>query len=60
MDKMKLDLNALKVETFEPAEAPEERGTVEGREVLVSRPYASCPDTDCGLSACRTSPCACI
>ncbi|HEX8391492.1 MAG TPA: hypothetical protein VF665_03960 [Longimicrobium sp.] len=58
MDKMKLSLDTLKVETFEAVTETEERGTVRGNEMFVSFPN-TCADTNCGKSFCVSSPCAC-
>lgn len=58
MQKMKLSLDHLRVESFEPALAIE--GS-DGRGLAATRP-AECSnfDSNCGYSVCRSSPCACI
>ncbi|MBB4637702.1 hypothetical protein [Longimicrobium terrae] len=58
MNKLKLSMESLKVETFEAVPVPEQRGTVPGNEVMVSFPN-TCADTECGRSFCVSSPCAC-
>lgn len=58
MNKLKLSMESLKVESFEAVEVPEERGTVAGNERVVSYPN-TCGDTECGRSFCVSSPCAC-
>lgn len=45
MRKISLDVNTLKVESFDPeAEAPKQRGTVEGYYLT----QFTCPQTQCG------------
>lgn len=58
MDKLKLSMESLKVETFEAVAIPEQCGTVRGNEMPVSFPN-TCADTECGRSFCVSSPCAC-
>ena len=58
MNKLKLNLDELKVETFQSASASEQCGTVQAREFFGS--FANtCNDTNCGASFCISSPCAC-
>jgi hypothetical protein len=55
MKKLILDLEALKVDTFEPAEArSESRGTVMGAEAAFTGP-ANCVTISCGNS--EVQPC---
>jgi hypothetical protein len=58
MDKLKLNLDELTVETFQSAPVSEQRGTVEAREFFASS-LRTCIDTNCGASYCVSSPCAC-
>ena len=56
MRKISLDVNALKVETFETADdQPQARGTVEGH---APTQLISCPQTQCGAGcASGAAPC---
>lgn len=56
MDKIKLNPDSLQVESFDAAPAAQTRGTVQAH-LITSTP--SCIRTDCGPSACASSPCAC-
>jgi hypothetical protein len=58
MEKLKLNLDELTVESFESAEKSEERGTVQAREVFDST-LRTCWHTNCGASYCVSAPCAC-
>jgi hypothetical protein len=51
MNKLKLNMDELSVETFESLAASEQRGTVEGREGPTGR-------TQCNTE-CISSPCFC-
>ena len=53
MRKISLDVDALKVETFETEDAAEERGTVHGYYTQFS-----CPRTQCGAE-CPSGPAPC-
>ncbi|HEY7769953.1 hypothetical protein [Longimicrobium sp.] len=52
MNKLKLNLDELSVETFESADVPEQRGTVEGRDLFATG------RTLCNTE-CVSSPCVC-
>jgi len=49
-DKLRLDLNALRVDTFVAQEAPTERGTVRGNEEEAT-------NNICCRTVCLTTPC---
>ena len=55
MKKLTLDLDSLKVESFQPADAQRSRGTVIGAEAFLTSPDA-CVTVSCGDSKIR----ACI
>lgn len=52
MKKLTLDLDSLKVESFQPADAQHSRGTVIGAEALQTGP-ADCVTITCGDSQIR-------
>ena len=54
MKKLTLDLDALMVESFQPAEAQPARGTVLGADAFLTSP-ANCVTVSCGDSQVR--PC---
>ena len=58
MEKLKLNLNELKVESFQSGQAQMQAGTVEAHGLMASV-RNSCGDTLCGFSFCVTLPCAC-
>lgn len=58
MNKRKLDVEELAVETFQSAPACEQYGTLEAREFFAST-LRTCADTNCGKSYCVSAPCAC-
>ena len=58
MDKLKLNLEALKVETFDAGAPSEHRGTVEARE-LFETAAPTCAVTRC-RTGCVSSPCVCL
>ena len=58
MNKTKLNLDELSVETFQSGAASEQYGTVEAREFFAST-LRTCFDTNCGQTYCISSPCAC-
>jgi hypothetical protein len=57
MKKLSLKLDALAVETFETAAAPDERGTVEGRAPTLLKTNCTMCQTYCvDTCTCVTSP----
>ena len=54
MKKLTLDLDSLKVESFQPADAQHSRGTVVGADAFLTGP-ANCVTISCGDSKIR--PC---
>jgi hypothetical protein len=68
MNKLKLNLEELSVDSFEAVESARPQGTVQGQEMLLvtnntacagSCPGQTCIDLTCGPSVCHSSPCAC-
>jgi len=55
MNRLKLDLDNLAVESFEPSDAAEMDG-LKSLGVSIDR---SCVDTNCRFSVCVSSPCYC-
>jgi hypothetical protein len=58
MEKLKLNLNELTVESFQSGQAQVQPGTVEAHGAMASS-LRTCIDTNCGASYCVTLPCAC-
>lgn len=54
MKKLTLNLDSLKVESFQPADAQQMRGTVVGAEAVLTGP-ANCVTISCGNS--EVQPC---
>jgi len=44
MEKLRLPIESLQVETFDAGEAEEDRGTVDARQVQCTRAATGCPD----------------
>jgi len=44
MDKLRLPVESLQVETFDAGEAEDERGTVDARQGQCTRAHTTCPD----------------
>lgn len=58
MEKLKLNLDTLTVESFQSGQSAAKVGTVEAHGLMASV-RNSCGDTLCGFSFCVSSPCAC-
>lgn len=59
MNKLKLNVEELSIDSFEASEKDESAGTIHGQEWFASQ-LNSCDDTLCGRTYCLTrSPCAC-